>query len=231
MKGFDDWHTPPTVTVPSGSRQTNGAMVTVDFYAVEPVAGDQVGACMTDPGIETWMQANMPAVATALPAVNSFMLGYDEMRHMNSCASCQARGLTAGQLLAWHVGHATDIVRTSHPGAGIYVWSDMFDPHHNAHDDYYMVSGDIAESWLGLPSNTTVMNWHLGSTDSFTFFATLGLPQIIAGYYDTGDGATSAMTELAARQGTPGVVGMMYTTWSNDFSQLEAYAASARAHW
>jgi hypothetical protein len=235
VNGFDDWHTPPAVTVPSGSRLNNGDSVTMDFYAVEPneaSAGyEQVGACLTEPAVDTWMHDNITAVGAALPNVEGFFLGYDEMRHMNTCASCKAKGLTAGGLLAWHVGHASDLVRGVRPSARIYVWSDMFDPNHNAHADYYMVDGDIAQSWTGLPLDTVVMNWHLGSHDSLAFFAGLQLPQIIAGYYDSGDGTSAAANELSARQGTPGVIGMMYTTWANDYSQLEAYAASARANW
>src|SRR5262249_55551563 len=130
-----------------------------------------------------------------------------------------------------HTDRASAVVRAAHPGATLYFWSDMFDPNHNARDDYYMVSGDIAGSWNGLPSNAVIMNWHLGNHASMAFFAGLQLPQIIAGYYDTGDGTQAAIDNLAARQGTPGVIGAMYTTWYGDYSQLEAYAASVRSHW
>ncbi len=40
------------------------------------------------------------------------MLGYDEIRQMNSCASCRAKNMTAGQLLAWSVGRdCQDVLR------------------------------------------------------------------------------------------------------------------------
>jgi hypothetical protein len=107
----------------------------------------------------------------------------------------------------------------------------MFDPNHNAHDVYYLVFGDLSGSWNGLTSDVRIMNWNLGNAASLKFFSDAGHEQIIAGYYDSGDGATSATTELAAAQGISGVKGMMYTTWKNDFSQLEAYATGARAHW
>ena len=32
----------------------------------------------------------------------------------------------------------------------VVVWSDMFDPNHNAVDDYYLVNGTLAGSWEGL---------------------------------------------------------------------------------
>ena len=34
----------------------------------------------------------------------------------------------------------------------LYIWSDMFDPGHNAHDHFYEVEGTIAGSWIGLKS-------------------------------------------------------------------------------
>ena len=35
----------------------------------------------------------------------------------------------------------------------IYVWNDMFDPFHNAVNDYYLVRGDLKGSWEGLPKD------------------------------------------------------------------------------
>jgi hypothetical protein len=228
---FDDWHTPPTVNVPAGSRLKTGDAVTIDHYTVVPVNGGQVGACLTEPAIDQWMSDNMTAVAKSFPSVSGFFLGYDEMRQMNSCASCAAKSMTAGGLLAWHAARAIGVVQAAHPGAKIWVWSDMFDPNHNAHDDYYLVFGDLSGSWNGLTSDVRIMNWHLGSADSLKFFADRGNEQVIAGYYDSGDGAGSAATELAAAKGLSGIRGMMYTTWQQDFSQLESYADGARANW
>src|SRR5947208_12534365 len=51
--------------------------------------------------------------------------------------------LDAGALLAENVKTCIQILREVNPGGRIYVWSDMFDPHHNAHKDYYLVHGDL----------------------------------------------------------------------------------------
>ena len=79
------------------------------------------------------------------------------------------------------------------PSAPLYIWSDMFDPYHNAIDDYYFVEGSIAGSWAGVPSKVTVMNWNLSNLkNSLTWFSGLNSQQptayrqIIAGYYDSG---------------------------------------------
>jgi len=55
--------------------------------------------------------------------------------------------------------------------------------------------------------------------------------QIIAGFYDASDGATAAREELANAAGIPGVVGLMYTTYADNYTQLESFAAAAKAGW
>jgi len=50
----------------------------------------------------------------------------------------------------------------------------------------------------------------------------------VAGYYDSGDGASSAASEWAGAGGTEGLVGAMYTTWYDDYDQLEAWAEGWR---
>jgi hypothetical protein len=85
------------------------------------------------------------------------------------------------------------------------------------------------------------MNWNVGSaaglTKSLTWFsgAASGQPhafqQIIAGYYDSGDGTAAANLEMGAATGIPGVVGAMYTSWNDDYTQLTAYANAVRAAW
>ena len=151
---------------------------------------------------------------------------------MNTCAACTGTGLTAGELLAGHVGRAVAVVRQRRPEGRLYAWSDMFDPHHNAGVDYYLGEGDLAGSWQGLPEDLVVMNWNGGKrAESMAHFEGLGNRQIIAGYYDSGDGLASAAREVAAGRPSAGFLGLMYTTWRNDYTQLEAYADGARESW
>ena len=55
------------------------------------------------------------------------------------------------------------------------------------------------------------------------------LTTIVAGYFDSGNGARSGTGEAGQAAGIAGVQGFMYTTWYGDYSQLEAYAAAVRA--
>lgn len=228
-----DWHTPPTVTLPRGGRLKPGMTVTIDYYAVQPALGDQVAVCLSEPAVRDELKRNFDALAPIFGAGRGWFLSYDELRQGNTCAACAARNTTAGALLADHLASTIDLIRKQQPNAPLYIWSDMFDPLHNAVDNYYLVKGTLAESWKGLPSDVVVMNWNLGAnhSKSLAFFAGRGNPQIIAGYYDSGDGAKSAQNELNGVRGTAGLLGLMYTTWRGDFSQLENYAKGAREAW
>ncbi len=238
---FDLWHSPPSVTVPAGSALSPGSTVSMDYYTIIPLDGDQVGVCLSEPAVLQWVQDNITALAQVFPAGTDIFLGYDEMRHVNSCQLCQSKHLSAGALLAGNVEQTWAVVSAAMPGAHAYVWDDMFDPHHDAtptYQDDYPVEGDLTGSWLGLQPGFIIMNWNLGSLpSSLSFFAgqEAGEPhsfqQIIAGYYDSGDGAGAASSELQSASGIPGVIGLMYTTWVPDYSQLGPFATAARAGW
>ena len=103
----------------------------------------------------------------------------------------------------------------------------MFDPHHNAVKDYYLVHGDLAGSWNGLDKNIIFVNWNFDKRDqSLKFFADLGHKQVIAGYYDDDVANTRKWLDSAAK--VNGVVGIMYTTWKHNYDDLERFANECR---
>jgi hypothetical protein len=233
------YHAPVTVTLPSSTSLQPGQTVAMDYYAVQLVTpyGD-VGMCLTEPGAQSFLQQNAQALTSNLPSDTSYLLAYDEMRHMDSCAVCKAKNMTPGQLLAWHVTNTYNLYRGLAPSASYYIWGDMFDPYQNAVNNYYFVEGNTAGSWAGVPSAVTIMNWNLANlTNSLTWFSGLNslqpthYNQIVAGYYDSGDGTGAATQELQQAAGIPGVTGLMYTTWYGDYSQLQAFATAAKSNW
>ncbi len=234
----DVYHKPVSVTLPKTTRLRPGQTVAMNYYAVFPIPGDQqVAMCLTEPGVFRWMERNGRVLASVMPAGSPLLLGYDELRQANSCASCRAKGMTAGELLAWNVRKTVKLYESVMPGSPRYVWSDMFDPSHNAHDNYFYVEGNLAGSWKGLPASVGVLNWnHPHLRESLSWFAGLDKrqsvahKQIIAGYYDTGNG-TSAEQDFQTARGLPGLQGIMYVTWLDDYSQLESFAKSARKGW
>jgi hypothetical protein len=136
--------------------------------------------------------------------------------------ACRRRGLDAGALLADNARTCVNILREVNPGGRIYVWSDMFDPHHNAHKDYYLVRGDLSRSWEGLDKDVIIVPWYFEKrAQSLKFFADRGHRQVIAGYYDAGP---ERMRDwLDAAKPFPGVAGVMYTTWEHKYADLERF--------
>jgi hypothetical protein len=138
--------------------------------------------------------------------------------------------MTPGQILADNVRRCADILRTADPGKPVYVWSDMFDPFHNAAKTgpYYLVKGDGPwyDSWQGLPKDVIVANWNMQTgkcVESLRHFDGLGNRQILAGYYDDDPARMTAWLHDAA--GIHGLSGVMYTTWQQNYGDLERFAA------
>ena len=141
----NNFHWPPPFNLPATTELKPGQIVAVDYYAATPIMNNnQVGMCMTDPGVFDWLTKNAHEIHKVLPQESSLLLFYDEIRHANTCASCRAKNMTAGELLAWNFGKTYGIYRDALPGTSFWVWSDMFDPYHNAHDNVAYVEGNAS---------------------------------------------------------------------------------------
>jgi hypothetical protein len=184
------------------------------------VHGNVVACCLSEPKIYDLLRDQARRV-NDLYHPKTFFMQHDEMRVANWCRACQTRKLTPGQLLADNARRCVKILNDVNPQAQVVVWSDMFDPNHNAVKDYYLVNGTLAGSWEGLDRSVVIANWNGGKAKaSLEFFSARGHLQILAGYYDNDD---NFATWNAAAQGVSGVIGFMYTTWQNRYQDLERY--------
>jgi hypothetical protein len=153
-------------------------------------------------------------------------MSHDEIRVLNWCAACQKRQLDAGAILADNVRTCIRILREVNPGGRIYVWSDMFDPHHNAHKDYYLVRGDLAGSWEGLDREVIIVPWYFEKREkSLRWFAERGHRQMIAGYYDDKPEQIRAWLDSARK--FPGLEGVMDPIWQDNYDDLERFSEAA----
>ncbi|HWI58983.1 MAG TPA: hypothetical protein VNZ22_17290, partial [Bacillota bacterium] len=215
---YDVYHTPPVLAVnlPDGTR------LRASWHHAVTVYDGQAMICPSEPATLNWLQDQARRLHAAWGA-KGYMMSHDEIRVMNWCAACQQRHLDAGAMLATNVQSCIQILRTVNPGGDIYVWSDMFDPYHNAHNNYYLVRGNLAGSWLGLDPQVIILPWDLSTrTNSLQFFAGRGHRQVLAGYYDS---TPSQITQwLNAAQPLPGILGVMYTTWQSSYGNLEAFS-------
>jgi hypothetical protein len=226
---FEVYHTPPMLTIPSGSRIREGQSLKVSYYHAVVIYDGQVCCSLSAPKtLEIF--ADQVRRVDELLAPQTWMLSHDEIRVANWSADDERSGLSAGELLASNVRKCIEIIRKQRPNAQICIWSDMFDPHHNARNNYYLVRGDFAGSWEGLPPDVTIINWNSGAAkDSLAFFGQRGHSQVLAGYYD---GAPEAIEDwIATARPADRVQGVMYTTWQGNYSHLEAFAKSADQAW
>ncbi|MEW6756382.1 MAG: hypothetical protein AB1505_36230, partial [Candidatus Latescibacterota bacterium] len=141
------------------SRIPEGARLRVSYYHPMATPGDQVMCCLSDPKVYDILRDQVKRVDDLLhPKV--FFMQHDEIRVANWDQACQSRHLTPGQILADNARRCVRIIRDLRPDAEIWVWSDMFDPMHNAVDNYYAVNGTWAGSWEGLPAEVGIVNWY-----------------------------------------------------------------------
>lgn len=224
---WQPYHEPPLIRIAPGSRIREGARLRVSYYHPLIVYEDRLNCCLSEPKIfEDWEAEVKEADTLFHPA--GFLMSHDEIRVMNQCALCQSKHMTPGELLAWNVHRAAGIIRRLRPDAEIWVWSDMFDPMHNAVDHYYAVNGCLKGSWKGLDKDVGIVNWY-GELKgkNCKFFADLGLRQILSGYYDGDEDGSGIAEWLANTKEIPGIVGAMYTTWEDKYGAMAPWAKKA----
>ena len=233
---YTAWHEPPTVRIPPESRLTEGQRVLVSYYHTSVIYGEQVGICFADPKFKEMVRWQIEQVCKHVEPDGYFM-SHDEIRQCGWDKSCVDTGKTPAGMLAENVAWCVETISKTDPGKPIAVWSDMFDPTHNAQKTgkYYLVKGDGPwyGSWDGLPKDVIVGNWNSNPAhrkESLAHFAKRGNPQILAGYYDAEpiDGIQNWMRDAAI---FPGFCGVMYTTWENRYDSLEAFAEYVREEW
>jgi len=227
LNPWHSFHEAPAIKLTSNTRLSDGARLRVSYYHPIVVYEDRVTGCLSEPKIfDDWRAEAKQANELLHPA--AFLMSHDELRVMNQCALCQSKKMTPGELLAWNVRQAAQIIRDVRPDAGIWVWNDMFDPMHNAIDHYYAVNGSLAGSWKGLDKDVGIVNWHGGlKGKNCKFFADLGLKQILSGYYDSDEDGKAIREWLANTREVPGIVGAMYTTWEDKYGAMEKWAHAA----
>ncbi len=214
-------HPTPAIKLTKTSRIKPGDRLKVSWYHPVLTLSGYAACCLSEPKIYSILEDQAKRVESLFHPKTIFMQ-HDELRVVNWCAACQTRKLTPGALLADNVRRCQEILKKSSPNATQIIWSDMFDPTHNAvKGPYYLVNGSLEGSWNGLQPSTMIANWNGGKARaSLEFFAKRGHSQIIAGYYDSDDNFNTWDT---AASGLPGVIGFMYTTWQQRYVDLERY--------
>ena len=225
---FEVYHPEPPIRLAAGSRIRDGQHLRVSYYHTVTIYDGQVSGCMRSDELFGYMEKSVRLLKEFFGAKKYFM-SHDELRVAGQCGLCRDGRSTAGQVLAENVRRCAAMIRRVEPHAEIFVWSDMFDPHHNAVDKYYLVGSSLKGSWEGLDPAIRIANWNAGHRDeSLAWFAGRGHKQILAAYYDTGDVRSELEGWLNSAAKVKGVEGVIYTTWQNQYKDVEAFAEVLR---
>mgnify|MGYP001576783086 CR=1 FL=1 len=214
-----DRATPPLKLLPGGGIK-DGQRLRVSWYHPMVVRDSQITFCMAEPALYDIFEHEAKLLAERLRP-RRVMLNMDEIRLGGTCRACRGRNM--GELLGECITRQTQAIRRHIPNAEILIWSDMLDPNHNAHGDYYLVDGDYAGSWQHIPKDLTIAVWGGRPREkSLRFFAGEGFRTLVACYYDADDlNEVKNWLDLASR--TRNVRGFMYTPWLKKYTLLPAF--------
>lgn len=210
-------HEAPPLKILPGGKIREGQRLRVSWYHPMVIHSSQVTVCMAEPKLYEIYDHEAKLLAEHLKPRRVF-LNMDEVRMGGTCAACRGRDM--GKLLGECVTKQVEILRRYLPELQVYVWSDMLDPHHNAHGDYYLVEGDYTGSWEHVPHDLTIAVWGgKPREESLRFFQEQGFRTLIAGYYDAPDlEGVKAWLRLARE--LENVTGFMYTPWQKSYDLL-----------
>ena len=215
---YTAWHEPPILNV----ARPDGTLLTVGWHHAAIVGEKQATCCLSEAG--SWVRLEDEARRMqALWGRGRYLMMIDEIRALGGDSSCIRTGLPAGAILAGAARRCAAMF----PNDTLYVWSDMFDPQHNAVRGSFLVRGSLEGATAGLDSRIGVVNWNAAhARSSLGFFASRGHRQVIAGYYD--GPPESIQKWIDSSQGVKGVEAILYATWANRYDDLEAFSESIR---
>lgn len=215
-------HEPPAIRLLPGGRIREGERLRVSWYHGMSINNGQVTACMSEPKVYEIFREQARRMHELL-APKRYLLSMDEIRAGGTCEACRRRGLSMAEILGDCITREVAALREANPGAEVWSWSDMLDPNHNAHGDYYLVDGDYTGSWKYVPADLGIVCWYYAKrTASLAHFSGLGFRTLAGAYYD-GDTLENPRGWLEALDATPGAAGIMYTTWRNKYELMPAF--------
>jgi hypothetical protein len=221
---YDTRHEPPRIAVSPGSRIGEGERVELSCFNPPIIYGGQVSCTLDDPEVFELCEEQIRRTREAL-APDGYMLVHDEIRCAGWEPSQRKDIRGSGELFAFNVRRCLEIARSEGEGKPLYIWSDMYDPYHNARANYYLVKGSVSKSWEGLDTSVTVVKWgdQERAARSLAFFFRRAHRLMIAAFYD-GDVEKDHALWMKAAGAAPRIDGVVYTTWKDDYSKLEEFA-------
>jgi hypothetical protein len=215
----DDSEPTPLDILPGG-RIHEGEHLQVSWYHSMLIHDSQITVCMAEPEVYEIFDHEAKLLTERLHP-HRVLLNMDEIRMGGTCRACQGQNMA--ELLGRCITRQAQSLHKDNPDAQIYAWSDMLDPNHNAHGNYYLVNGDFTGSWRHVPKDLIMAVWGGQPREkSLRFFAGEGFNILVACYYDADDLNDVKGWLQLARQ-IPNVRGFMYTPWQKKYALLPAF--------
>jgi len=215
-------HDGPPIKLLPGSRIQEGERLRVSYCHGMAIGRGQVSVCMSEPKLYEIWREQVTLIQKHL-APKHWLLSMDEIRMGGSCQACRQTTKTMAEILGECVTKQFQMIRKANPQAEVAIWSDMLDPGHNAHGDYYLVEGDFTGSWNHVPKDLIIATWYFKKRrESLAHFSKLGFRTLAGAYYDA-DTLENTKSWLEALDATPRAVGIMYTSWRNKYRLLAPF--------
>lgn len=211
---------PMNIKLTKDSRIKPDQRLRVSWYHPMVIHESQVTVCMGEPELYQIYEHESELLAKYVKP-KRVMLNMDEIRMGGTCKACDGKDMA--KLLGECVQKQVAAIRKFNPQAKIYIWSDMFDPNHNAHANYYLVRGDFTGSWDHIPKDLIIAVWGGKPREkSLTFFDSRGFQTLVACYYDADD-LTEVKGWLDIARKCKNVTGFMYTPWQKKYQLLPEF--------
>jgi hypothetical protein len=211
----------PKIKITSESRIKNGQRLRVSWYHPVLIYESQITVCMAEPEIYEIFDHEAKLLWENLK-YEKVLLSMDEIRMGGTCSACSGKDMA--KLLGECVTKQVNILRKYNSETEIYIWSDMFDPNHNARNNYYLVEGDFTGSWNYIPKDVIIAVWGGKPREkSLDFFNSQGFKVLIACYYDA-DNMDDVKGWYEISKKFNNIVGFMYTTWERKYEFLKDFA-------
>ena len=136
---FDLYHARPVITLTPGSKIKSGDKILVSYYHAIFVYDMQTACCLTEPAVFDIFQVDYDqAERFNTPERNLYRCRRNARRQL--VRAVRVEGRDAGAAFGRRDGKRSDqIAHQVNPSWHLITWSDMYDPNHNAHDNYYLV--------------------------------------------------------------------------------------------
>lgn len=216
-------HAQPPIVLTDQSRIEDGQKLKVSYYHAQHHLNTGVSMCIAHDESFQHQREHLLRVRKYYKP-KTYIAVNDEIRLAGWCEVCRKHGDNVGDVVAYNARRCFEIIREVDPDAEVIMWSDMFDPNHNAVDKYWLTRGSMKGSWEGVDKEVIIGNWNHGrSRPSMQFFSGRGHRQVIATYYDRWNWQQVTKNWLNAADDLPNMAGIMYTTWSNKYDHLEEF--------